>query len=108
MRRIVHLIATVALAALVMAPPPARAQGGQPPQAWLFGAWTGGLFPPPDLADPNLPRSPSWRVRRASNWGHYTISALSVRHLKRTKNADDPEAKSHHETATSSPSLAAS
>jgi len=35
-------------------------------------------------------------------------SALSVRHLKRTKNAGDPEAKSHHETATSSPSLAAS
>ena len=47
MRRIVHLIATITLAALVMAPPPARAQGGQPPQAWLFGAWTGGLFPPP-------------------------------------------------------------
>jgi hypothetical protein len=47
MRRTVHLIATVTLAALVMASPPARAQGGQPPQAWLFGAWTGGLFPPP-------------------------------------------------------------
>jgi len=47
MRRIVHLIATVSLAVLAMAPPPARAQGGQPPQAWLFGAWTGGLFPPP-------------------------------------------------------------
>jgi hypothetical protein len=47
MRRIVHLIATVTLAVLVMASPPAHAQGNQPPQAWLFGAWTGGLFPPP-------------------------------------------------------------
>ncbi len=24
---------------------PAGAQRGQPPHAWLFGAWTGGLFP---------------------------------------------------------------
>jgi hypothetical protein len=47
MRRIAHLIATITLAALIMASPQAHAQGGQPPQAWLFGAWTGGLFPPP-------------------------------------------------------------
>ena len=26
---------------------PARAQGGLPPHSWLFGAWIGGLFPPP-------------------------------------------------------------
>ena len=26
---------------------PARAQGNLPPHAWLFGAWIGGLFPPP-------------------------------------------------------------
>ena len=26
---------------------PARAQGGQPPHAWLFGSWSGGLFPAP-------------------------------------------------------------
>jgi hypothetical protein len=30
--------------------PAARAQGG-PPHAWLFGSWTGGLFPVP----PNVP-----------------------------------------------------
>ena len=35
------------LAALVAAPAaaPAVAQGGQPPHAWLFGTWTGGIFP---------------------------------------------------------------
>lgn len=26
---------------------PAAAQSAAPPHAWLFGAWTGGLFPPP-------------------------------------------------------------
>ncbi len=36
---------SLALAALVLAHP-ALAQG-QPPHAWLFGSWTGGLFPPP-------------------------------------------------------------
>ncbi|MEJ0016871.1 MAG: hypothetical protein WDN25_09920 [Acetobacteraceae bacterium] len=45
MRRIAWLTVTLALAALNAAP--ARAQGGPPPHAWLFGAWTGGLFPPP-------------------------------------------------------------
>lgn len=45
MRRIAWLIVTLALAALNTAP--ARAQGNLPPHAWLFGAWTGGLFPPP-------------------------------------------------------------
>jgi hypothetical protein len=44
MRRIACLIVTLALATLHIAP--ARAQG-LPPHAWLFGAWTGGLFPPP-------------------------------------------------------------
>lgn len=34
--------------ALLLAAPmsPARSQG-MPPHAWLFGTWTGGLFPPP-------------------------------------------------------------
>ncbi len=45
MRRIACLIATLALAALQGAP--ARAQANLPPHAWLFGAWTGGIFPPP-------------------------------------------------------------
>ena len=45
MRRIACLIVTLALAALSTAP--ARAQGNLPPHSWLFGAWIGGLFPPP-------------------------------------------------------------
>ena len=45
MRRIAWLIATLVLAALSAAP--ARAQGNLPPHAWLFGAWIGGLYPPP-------------------------------------------------------------
>jgi hypothetical protein len=39
------LIVTLTLAALPAAP--ARAQTNSPPHSWLFGAWTGGLFPPP-------------------------------------------------------------
>ena len=45
MRRTIWLMALLALAALHTAP--ARAQGNLPPHSWLFGAWTGGLFPPP-------------------------------------------------------------
>ncbi len=45
MRRIAWMIVTLALAGLHTAP--ARAQGNLPPHSWLFGAWTGGLFPPP-------------------------------------------------------------
>ncbi len=45
MRRIAWLIVTLTLAGLHIAP--ARAQGNLPPHAWLFGAWIGGLFPPP-------------------------------------------------------------
>lgn len=46
MRRIAHLIATLAFTALLAASP-AGAQTNAPPHAWLFGVWTGGLFPPP-------------------------------------------------------------
>jgi len=44
-----RLIATLAASVLLAlaAAPPASAQDGAPPHAWLFGAWTGGLFPPP-------------------------------------------------------------
>jgi hypothetical protein len=39
---------TAALAlAVPFASPPAQAQQAAPPHAFLFGAWTGGLFPPP-------------------------------------------------------------
>ncbi len=52
MRRIaLRLAATVSLllagAVLPYSSPAARAQGGVPVHAFLFGAWTGGLFPPP-------------------------------------------------------------
>ena len=43
MRRIARLIVAIAL----LAPLPVRAQGNLPPHAWLFGAWIGGLYPPP-------------------------------------------------------------
>jgi hypothetical protein len=42
MRRIVPLIF-----ALLSAFPAAAQQPASPPHAWLFGAWIGGLFPPP-------------------------------------------------------------
>jgi hypothetical protein len=45
MRRIACLIVTLALSAPLITP--ARAQGNLPPHSWLFGAWIGGLFPPP-------------------------------------------------------------
>ena len=44
MRRIAWLAATLVLAALHAVP--ARAQS-LPPHSWLFGSWTGGIFPPP-------------------------------------------------------------
>lgn len=51
MHRTARFLLAAALAGFaalpVAAPPrPARAQG-QPPHAWLFGTWTGGLFPAP-------------------------------------------------------------
>ena len=45
MRRIARLIAPLVLAALPLMP--AHAQSNLPPHSWLFGAWIGGLFPPP-------------------------------------------------------------
>ena len=33
--------------ALLLALPAAAQQPAAPPHAWLFGAWTGGVFPPP-------------------------------------------------------------
>ena len=44
MRRIVLLGLAVLLALPIL---PAKSQS-LPPHAWLFGTWTGGLFPPPE------------------------------------------------------------
>jgi hypothetical protein len=44
--RLTALLAATTLLALTGAPT-ASAQGSLPPHAWLFGAWIGGLFPPP-------------------------------------------------------------
>ncbi len=42
------LLALAALPASVLAaPPPTPSQPPQPPHAWLFGTWTGGIFPTP-------------------------------------------------------------
>ena len=38
---------TAMLLAAIVPALPAGAQRGQPPHAWLFGTWTGGLFPAP-------------------------------------------------------------
>ena len=43
MRRAVLL----SLSLLLAAPIPSAFSQGQPPHAWLFGTWVGGLFPPP-------------------------------------------------------------
>jgi len=41
-------LAALAIASfVVLAPAMPRAQNQPPPHAWLFGAWTGGLFPAP-------------------------------------------------------------
>lgn len=40
-------IVILLLAAVLGAYPAAAQQPSAPPHAWLFGAWTGGLFPPP-------------------------------------------------------------
>jgi hypothetical protein len=57
-RNAARLVATLACAALlsqaalpaVGAPQgPARAGPPQPPHAWLFGSWTGGIFPAPSV-----------------------------------------------------------
>jgi hypothetical protein len=40
---------TALLLLLAPAPPRAQAQVQSPPHAWLFGAWTGGLFPAPSM-----------------------------------------------------------
>ena len=41
------LIPFLAAANLLVPFAPALAQNSEPPQAWLFGAWTGGTFPAP-------------------------------------------------------------
>lgn len=43
MRRFASLIAAL----MLTAPLPVQAQNNAPPHAWLFGAWIGGLYPPP-------------------------------------------------------------
>ncbi len=40
-----HRAACLALALALAAPAPGPAQAAAPPHAWLFGVWTGGLFP---------------------------------------------------------------
>jgi hypothetical protein len=49
MRRTTGLLSSIAATILfaLAGAAPARAQSSLPPQSWLFGAWIGGLFPPP-------------------------------------------------------------
>jgi hypothetical protein len=34
-------------------------QNGQPPHAWIFGSWTGGLYPPADTEGPRCTGQPT-------------------------------------------------
>jgi len=45
MRRVARMIAPLVLAAMPLYS--AHAQSSLPPHSWLFGAWIGGMFPPP-------------------------------------------------------------
>lgn len=47
----------VAAAALTLTG--ASAQQGDPPHAWVFGSWTGGMFPPTDTEGPRCTAQPS-------------------------------------------------
>lgn len=45
--RLYRRVALITVALLAFTQPLALAQVPQPPHAWLFGTWTGGLFPAP-------------------------------------------------------------
>lgn len=48
MRRSAFRLMAALLTGLALAPPPGQAQAqALPPHAWLFGTWSGGLFPAP-------------------------------------------------------------
>jgi len=49
MRCIACLLAILGLATPVRAQTQIQTQSNLPPHAWLFGAWTGGLFPAPSV-----------------------------------------------------------
>jgi len=51
MRRLIAQMLAVACLLPALSPPVAAQQRAAPPHAWLFGTWTGGLFP----ASANLP-----------------------------------------------------
>ncbi len=61
MRRLTCLLAASLFGATVLpaATTPASAQQG-PPHAWLFGTWTGGLFPVPSTMTPAACWRPRW------------------------------------------------
>jgi hypothetical protein len=37
----------------------AAQQGGEPPHAWVFGSWTGGIFPPGETSGPRCTGQPT-------------------------------------------------
>jgi hypothetical protein len=49
MRRTACLLAILVMAAPAQAQTQTQMQNNLPPHSWLFGAWTGGLFPPPSV-----------------------------------------------------------
>ncbi len=51
---VMGLLATTALAGSGLAQP-----GGDPPHAWVFGSWTGGIYPPTDTEGPRCTGQPT-------------------------------------------------
>ena len=55
---VVMMVAAVALGGSV-APQVAAQPGGEPPHAWVFGSWTGGMFPPGETTGARCTGQPS-------------------------------------------------
>lgn len=53
-----HWILMVVLAAMTLGGS-AEAQRAEPPHAWVFGSWTGGIFPPGETSGPRCTGQPT-------------------------------------------------
>lgn len=49
----------VAMAAMALGGSVDAQQSGEPPHAWVFGSWTGGIFPPTDTEGPRCTGQPT-------------------------------------------------
>ncbi|MGG5807939.1 hypothetical protein [Falsiroseomonas sp. CW058] len=49
----------VAATALALGGSAGAQPGGEPPHAWVFGSWTGGMYPPTDTSGPRCTGQPT-------------------------------------------------